>query len=526
MAVQELYGVVEFAFAAHPTAGDPDRGPGPRATFTAPSDQSFQVCAFRGGADSWKVRFSPGETGRWTWSLAPAATETAPASGTFDVMPTTSASPWRRHGPLTLHPSQRAFAHADGTPVFWLADTVWSAPAHAGLDEWDSYIARRSAQGFNVAQINALPQWDASGPPMRRPFLTRRGVEDVTQPDPAYFDTLDLMVARAADAGLIPAIVVLWFDNTPDDNMDWGLNVPRRGPFTAEAAQALARHLVARYEAYGATWFISGDTGFAAPGAVALYDAAAAAVTAASARPPLISAHLNGGTVPSAALTGRDWLDYIIFQSCHFSDSPDRARRYALASRALEPPRPVLNSEPCYDRLRIMGATNPGDERFGRDAVRRTSWISVLAGASAGISYGAHGLWPWHRTGQAYGPMQYGLPPDWREALALESGEDLARLGRFIRHLPWWDIAPAPGLAADPPEAILATATAGPGTMLAYVQGNAEVTLPRLGPDARAEWHDPLTGATLAATLAPGSQPPRIVSPFGAGDAVLLLRGV
>jgi hypothetical protein len=37
---------------------------------------------------------------------------------------------------MRIHPSARAFAHADGTPVFWLADSVWAAPAHATLEEW------------------------------------------------------------------------------------------------------------------------------------------------------------------------------------------------------------------------------------------------------------------------------------------------------------------------------------------------------------------------------------------------------
>ncbi|WP_309122139.1 DUF4038 domain-containing protein [Paenibacillus sp.] len=65
--------------------------------------------------------------------------------------------PLYRHGFVGVHKSGRAFAHADGTPFFWLGDTVWSAPAHATLEEWQRYVTHRGEQGFTVAQINALP---------------------------------------------------------------------------------------------------------------------------------------------------------------------------------------------------------------------------------------------------------------------------------------------------------------------------------------------------------------------------------
>ena len=534
----EVHGVVELAFADLSGSGS-TLDPAPHVTFSGPAGRSFTVAAFSDGHGDWKVRFAPCAPGPWHWTLTPRGEEAMAASGQFDVEQSTSRSAWRRHGPMGIHFSGRAFVHADGTPVFWLADTVWAAPAHATLEEWRDYVAHRAAQGYNVVQINALPQWDASGRPLREPFLRTGGAEDLARPDPAYFDTLDSMVAIAADAGLIAAIVVVWFENTPADNEDWPIRVPRRGPFNDETVRAFARYLVARYEAFGAVWIVSGDSGFRAPASVALYDAAAEAILAASARPPMITAHLNGATAPFPELNARQWLDFMFFQSCHFSDSADRARRYAAIARSFVPRRPVLNSEPCYDSLFVMDSVFVGTPdgrkladpfreppRFGRKEVRRASWVSVLSGANAGISYGAHGTWPWHRDGQTYGPMHYGLPLDWRRALVLESGADVARLRQVMERLPWWDLEPAAGLVVDPVDAMLGCATIGDEVLVAYLVGPARVTLPaRLAGAVAIDWIDPTTGNMVSPEIDSSKAEASLISPSGAEDAVLILRG-
>ena len=52
----------------------------------------------------------------------------------------------------------------DGEPFFWVGDTVWSAFTNATDEEWADYLDFRKAQGFNVLQINTLPQWDRIRP--------------------------------------------------------------------------------------------------------------------------------------------------------------------------------------------------------------------------------------------------------------------------------------------------------------------------------------------------------------------------
>ncbi|MBC8932636.1 DUF4038 domain-containing protein, partial [Escherichia coli] len=66
----------------------------------------------------------------------------------------------------------------------------------------------------------------------------------------------------------------------------------------------------------------------------------------------------------------------------------------------LEPIKPVINSEPCYE---LMGYSRQKYGRFSREDVRKAAWQSVLSGAIAGISYGAHGIWSWHEEGSTFG---------------------------------------------------------------------------------------------------------------------------
>jgi hypothetical protein len=99
----------------------------PSVKFSSPSSTAFTAKGFWDG-NRWKVRFSPDEPGLWHWVRGATSKLDQVEQGTFTVVPGTSTKPWRKHGPLALHESGRALAHTDGTPVFWLADTVWPRP--------------------------------------------------------------------------------------------------------------------------------------------------------------------------------------------------------------------------------------------------------------------------------------------------------------------------------------------------------------------------------------------------------------
>ena len=107
----------------------------------------------------------------------------------------------------------------DGRPFFWLADTIWTAFTNPTDKEWIEYLERRASQGFNVLQINALPQWDRSGAPfMRYPFKTNDGgmTFDFTKPIPDFWNHAKWQLTEAVNRGFVPAIVVQWCNYVPN----------------------------------------------------------------------------------------------------------------------------------------------------------------------------------------------------------------------------------------------------------------------------------------------------------------------
>jgi len=84
--------------------------------------------AFWAGGREWRVRFASPETG--TFRFRTECSNTADSGlhgleGVFKVVAYKGKNPLYRHGPVQVAADRRHFAHADGTPFFWLGDTWW-----------------------------------------------------------------------------------------------------------------------------------------------------------------------------------------------------------------------------------------------------------------------------------------------------------------------------------------------------------------------------------------------------------------
>ena len=129
------------------TAVEPHADPfaidaGLSATFSnANGSAALTVRGYWDGGQAWKVRFAAPEPGCWAWatSCLPRSTADAglcPRSGLIRVLPAAESERRRlfRHGGF-LRPSPKGVAgrahlqHTDGTPFWWLADTLWTAPS-------------------------------------------------------------------------------------------------------------------------------------------------------------------------------------------------------------------------------------------------------------------------------------------------------------------------------------------------------------------------------------------------------------
>ncbi len=135
-----------------------------RVVFTSPLGETNEVDGFWDGGRTWRVRFSPDQPGRWKFQTTCSDTSNDGLHNEFGEFICTAAigqNRFAQHGPVRVALDRRHLEHADGTPFFWLADTVWNGARVAELKDWQFYALTRAYQRFTVAQWAAAPGDDA-----------------------------------------------------------------------------------------------------------------------------------------------------------------------------------------------------------------------------------------------------------------------------------------------------------------------------------------------------------------------------
>ena len=487
------------------------------ATFEHKSGERYEIPGFWNGDDEWKIRFAPPREGKWDWqSTSDPEDPGFEQNGTFDAITGERDSAIYSKGFLQVDDSGRRFVHDDGSSFFWLADTAWAAGAKATPEEWTRYIEHRAEQGFNVVQLNSLPQFDGSEPQNRLPFGEQW---DSDTPDPRYFETLDTLVEIAVDHDIFPAFIVLWFNYVPEGNKNRGSYTEYRHPFSAKQAERYARYLAARYGAYGAIWLLSGDTSYEGTNEIEIYRKMAK-VFGESVTHPMRSFHPTTNQITPASANEEGWIDFHTFQSGHHWEERTEYEP-AEEHRKLEPARPSLNSEPRYEDM--AGPDNT--VRFDRAAVRRAAWCSVLAGGDAGITYGALGIWPWHREREhfwaAYG---WGEPKPWYEALELPGADDYATMKTFLSQFPHEPLVPKQDVLVGHDDSVRAATTAN-GKLLVYAPVSQQLRLNTEAIDGGlydCQWVEPTTLQREYAAVDASATPVIIGAPTWNKDGVFV----
>ncbi|MBM3957470.1 MAG: DUF4038 domain-containing protein, partial [Gemmatimonadetes bacterium] len=447
-------------------------------TFTAPSGTRHVVDAFWDGGAMWAVRFCPGETGEWTY-----ATDCSDASngslhavkGTFRCTPAAGTSRFEAHGPVRASDDRRHLAHADGTPFFWLADTAWNGPLLSTDAEWDHYLHIRAAQRFTAVQWVAT-HWRASPGGDRNGATAFDGVERI-HISPSFFRRLDGKVDAVNRAGLVAAPVMLWENSEdsafPDSNP--GHTLPE------DQAILLGRYMLARWGANAVVWILMGDWRYQ-PHNAERWRRIGRGIFAGRPHGP-VATHVRSRVFLADEFRDEEWLDVVGYQTGHSDEesflhwihSGDIARDWEKG-RA----RVIMNLEPNYEDHISRHSAN----RFDAYAVRRACYWSLLNAPTAGVTYGAHGVWGWDDgTRPPVDHPHTGIPRHWRDALHLPGGAQMAHLADLFTSIEWWRLRPAPGLlAAQPGEAsarrhISASMTRAGDLAVVYSPGGAAVHL-------------------------------------------------
>jgi hypothetical protein len=398
---------------------------------------------FWDGGRRWGVRFLPLKSGRYSWRTESGDPGLQGRQGLLEADLARTGSLFADHGPLRTADDGRSFCHQDGRPFFWLGEGLWAVAQQAVEEELDEYFAVRRRQGFSAIQFNTLLNWESSLPYRREPFQRANGRMDLDRYDHSYFRFLDLLFDRCAENGMLAVPVVLWFNYLPGAKPDW-YDPPCAWPqFSPEQARRYGRYLGARFGAFPLAWLASGDIATDDPAALDVLRAAIQGIEAASFNPSPIGSHVAAQSAYHRSLAAADWVSFHFMQTGHRIDAVGFPTAYPRAVRKQCRKAPVVNGEMFFESL---GYTRQ-NRMISREVVRRAAWESFLAGANAGISYGAHGLWCWYEEGLEFRMATlWKNPLPWRKALRLPGAEDCARLKDFMTQLKWWDLEEAPDL--------------------------------------------------------------------------------
>jgi hypothetical protein len=336
---------------------------------------------------------------------------------------------------VTTDPDQPRFL-VDGRPEFLLADTIWSAFTRPTESEWRSYLRLRRRQGFNALNINVLPiphDRSASTAGDREAFLDG----DLERPDPAYYAQARQLCETAIAHGMVPILVVLWCNYVPGT---WGAALTPDLVLTEEQTDAHVDRVIETFADLGVVFAASGDENFTDPRSVERYERVLRRLRDRAPESPR-TLHPAPFVMPPPHLA--ELIDFHSYQAGHDDEWDIEPARRAAVLRERPGRRPIVSMEPCYEGH----GYGKGAGRHTAFDVRLASWTSVLGGSGAGLGYGAHGVWSWHREGEPFNGEHFsGTPFPADVALRFDGAWDAGLLRRIVERHELHDLSLRPEL--------------------------------------------------------------------------------
>jgi len=487
----------------------------------------FQVDAFWDGERCWRVRFSPPQTGHWSWRAYCSQTDDTGLlgqQGKFECIEAASSNDWLINGPLRVSADLRHLEYGNGTPFFWLADTAWNGPLKAEVGDWDDYLADRRMKGFSVIQFVAT-HWlgGATDTEGRTAYTNPQRIRI----EPAFFHRLDQRIDRINDFGLVAAPVLAWAAtwNQHDIHLNPGAALKE------DQLVVLIRYLVSRYGAHQVVGILAADGSYLGAEAERWRRVGRATLVDS---PRLATMHPSARLWVDEEFKGEPWYSFNGYQSGQWTgpESPrwinERLQRdsdgQAISSRNM----PTIDLETCYEGHLPLDV--PGPEKIDALAVRRACYWSLLAAPVAGVSYGAHGVWSWEESPAV--PLNHpasGTAQTWREAIGFPGSLGMSHLHAILKSVAWWSLSPCqelldvqPGIDS-PLEFVAAACSLERDLAVVYCPASGMIYLRRgfFDPDFEVRCIDPATGLELWAR--PLGEHVGIDCGTG-GDRVLLIK--
>lgn len=491
-AATEANRVTEFRFESTKSYQNPFEEVKLDAVFTDPSGVRRRVPAFWAGGQVWKVRYSSAIPGTHRFQ-----TECSDATnsglhgvrGEVAVTRYTGSNPLFLHGGIQVAADQRHFAHADGTPFFWLGDTWWMGLVKRlrWPEDFQLLASDRRSKGFTVIQLVAGLYPDM-------PAFDERGLGDAGMPwerlyakiRPEYFDEADKRIENLVEQGLVPCILGAW-----------GYHLPWLG---TEKMKAHWRYIIARWGALPVVWvaageqampwYLSGNKEAETEQLRREWTEVIRSIQEQNVFGRLVTAHPRNNARDE--VIDAHILDFEMQQTGHGHATARHAAK-ALEAWKRPPLMPVISGESRYEALEIKPP-------LGTREAREAFWAHLLNSGVAGHTYGVNGVWqvnlPDRRFGKSPSGGDWGGTP-WREAMSMPGSSQLAQAKKFLLGLPWHDMLPAEDIFEN---AVSASVSKDKRFALAYAIGAKALTVDvaRFPGPVQLKWFDPTSGEIRA----------------------------
>ncbi|RYZ04677.1 MAG: DUF4038 domain-containing protein [Myxococcales bacterium] len=405
-------------------------------------------------------------------------------------------------GPLLLSvgPTRHYLVNGVGTPFQLRGDSPWTMSVQLTREQVAEYLDNRQAKKFNTLLMEVVETKFGDAAPANaygdEPF---RGA-DFTQPNEAYWQHIDYIVAEASARGFLVLMCALYLGYGGGDE-GWFAAASQAG---VSAVESYGAFLGARYGgADNIIWVNGGD--FQPPN-LDIPNALAAGILSKDQR-HLFSTHWARNSSGTDGAPG--WLTL----GSSYTEQGNVSAR-VLADYQAAPPLPTFLIEAYYE------GTFEGQPQVTTQTVRQQAWHALLSGA-AGALYGHHTVWP--------------FDADWQAALDSDGARSMAHLHGFFEALRWWELAPdassklvTAGRGTLGTAGYVAAALSADGALaVVYVPDGREITvdLSQLSGPVTARVFDPASGVFSPVTGSPfGSGGSQKIDPPGGSDAVLLFE--
>jgi len=484
-----IWGRWEYTFIANTTATPNTEL---AVELTPPSKKVLTISGFWDGGTTWRVRFMPTEAGKWTYRTrsVPVVTGLDGKTGEFICRGEAATTRFLEHGAVRVSPNGRFFEHADGTPFLWVGDTVWYGAILSTQEDWNTYLADRVRKRFDVVHFNVVaPRNGVAADENGQISFTG---ENPIRINPPFYQRLDQRIDAVNSSGLLAAIV-----------LTWGLRPVDSGNFLPEAEVVrLIRYLESRYGANHVVWIVTGDNSYEGTAGERWKRIGRAAFDGRDHAP--VTTHPIGMHWPWESFRDEKWLDFIIYQSGHGDDA--NTLRWIHSGPPHQhwqdsPPRPFINIEPPYEGHLGYQSRRPHTDYVTRRAI----YWSLLNAPTAGVTYGAHGVWSWH-TAVGQPPTDHpttGVAKTWHEALSFPGSTQMKYLEEFFTSIAWWTLRPDDSLLAeqpgesDPARYVSASRSEKGDLAVIYlpVGGSIKLRDGTLVKGLHAQWFNPRTGS-------------------------------